>query len=169
MGAEEFFEGWMETRYVNPSALLWNVRLVERVGGWDESLARAQDLDITLRAMLENPTIWKNEEGAAIHARVNTDSISQNVSWRATDSRLRTQENLLERIKGTPFERTAPLICREIYSISRAAFCNGQTDLGRRGLAVLKAQNYTAHPGTLAHRAVASLVGLETKVRLWGR
>ena len=167
--AAEFFEGWMETRYVNPSGLLWRMDLVEKVGGWDESLARAQDIDITLRAMLLEPKVWKNDDGAAIHAQVNAGSISRNVSYKATDSRLRVQERLLSQINGTAFERFAPLLCREIYSIARSAFQSGETELGRRATALLQAQNYTTHPGTRAHKLVASVLGLETKVRLWGR
>ena len=96
----DFFEGWMRMRYVNPSGILWRIGFVERLGGWDESLARGQDLDITLRAMLLNPVVWKNERGAAIHAQVNRGSVGRDVSRRATESRLRVQERLLAEIGG---------------------------------------------------------------------
>lgn len=166
---EALFEGWMLMDYVNPSAILWRTDFVQRIGGWDESLARAQDLDITLRAMLHHPVIWKNECGAAVHCFINRASVSNNVSRRATESRLRVQERLLGRIEGTSFERYAPLLCREIYSISRAAFRTGEIDLGRRGMEILRAQRFRGHVGTIAHRLAASLLGLEAKVRIWGR
>lgn len=166
---EALFEGWMEMDYVNPSAIVWRTDFVRRIGGWDESLARAQDLDITLRATLHKPVIWKNERGAAIHCKVNGASVSRDVSRSATESRLRVQERLLAEIAGTEFERYAPLLCREIYHIARIAFRTGEADLGRRGLNLLEAHDYRDHPGTRLHQTVASVLGLETKVRLWGR
>jgi len=82
---------------------------------------------------------------------------------------MRVQERLLRQIQGTPFDRFAPLLCREIYSIARVAFRTGEFDIGRRGISILKDQGYSEHPGTAAHRLIAGIVGLEKKVRIWGR
>lgn len=166
---EVFFEGWMRGHYFNPSAILWRLAFVDQVGGWDESLSRAQDLDITLRAMFHAPRIGKNDEGAAIYARLNGASISQNASRRATESRLRAMLGLLRRAPGTSFEPIMPLMMSEIYSIARTAFRTGQADLGRLGLKEVQSRGYREHPGTTAHRVLAGLIGLEAKVRLWGR
>lgn len=165
---ETFFEGWMRGNYFNPSAILWRLSFVDQVGGWDESLSRAQDLDITLRAMFQAPRIFKNEEGAAIYARLNTASISQNASRQASESRLRAMLGLLQRAPGTPFEPIMPLMMSEIYSIARTAFRTGHTDLGRHGLNEVRSRGYRQHPGTRAHRVMAGLIGLEAKVRFWG-
>jgi hypothetical protein len=165
---ETFFEGWMRGNYFNPSAILWRLAFVDQVGGWDESLSRAQDLDITLRAMFHAPRICKNEEGAAIYTRLNTVSISQNASRRATESRLRAMLGLLRSAPGTPFEPMMPLMMPEIYSIARTAFRTGHADLGRLGLNEVQSRGYRQHPGTRAHRLLAGLIGLEAKVRLWG-
>lgn len=165
---ETFFEGWMRGNYFNPSAILWRLAFVDQVGGWDESLSRAQDLDITLRAMFHAPRICKNDAGAATYARLNTMSISQNASRRATDSRLRAMLGLLRRAPGTPFEPMMPLMMSEIYSIARTAFRTGNADLGRLGLNEVQSRGYRKHPGTRAHRFLAGLIGLEAKVRLWG-
>ena len=165
---ETFFEGWMRGAYFNPSAILWRMGFVTDIGGWDERLSRAQDLDITLRAMFHAPRIAKNDRGAAIHARVNAVSVSQNVSRRATESRMEALLGLIRRAPGTSFAALVPLLNGELYSISRTAFRTGQTDLGRRGLRELAAQGYRRHPGTLPHRIAAGLLGLERKVRLWG-
>jgi glycosyltransferase involved in cell wall biosynthesis len=165
---EEFFEGWMRGNYFNPSAVLWRISFVEKIGGWDESLSRAQDMDISLRAMFEAPLIMKNSRGAAIHARVNPSSISQNVSRKATESRMNVTIGLLRKAQGTSFEPFLELLNRELYSIARTAFKTGQTDLGRRGMEELSAQGYREHPGNRSHRLVARMIGLEAKVRLWG-
>ena len=164
---EEFFHGWMSGDYINPPGILWRAGFVTEVGGWDESLARAQDLEITLRALLQGPRVWKNDRGAAIHARLNPNSITRNQSLKALDSRFRANAGLVEKARGTSFARTIPLLCREVYHIARAAFKAGETDLGRRALRFARAEGYKAHPGTRAHALAARLLGLETKVRLW--
>jgi glycosyltransferase involved in cell wall biosynthesis len=164
---KDFFRGWMEGAYVNPTGILWRADFVREIGGWDESLARAQDLELTLRAMLSDPVIRKNEQGAAIHARVNDGSISRSQSERALSSRHRAVVGLIEKIQGTPFADITPLMQRELYHISRAAFKAGYRDLGRRGVDLLRAQGYRDHPGTSAHTLAARVLGLENKVRLW--
>lgn len=164
---ERFFRGWMEGDYINPPGILWRTGFVADVGGWDESLARAQDLEFTLRSLLSRPVIWKNETGAAIHARLNPNSITRNQSFKALDSRFRANSGLVEKARGTAFAETIPLICQEIYFIARAAFKAGEAELGRKALAFARAEGYRDHPGTTAHRLAATVLGLETKVRLW--
>jgi len=117
--------------------------------------------------LLAEPVVWKNDQGAAIHARLNPNSITQNQSLKALESRFRANSSLVEKAQGTRFAQTIPLLCQEIYHISRAAFKAGETALGRRALSFVRSQGYRAHPGTRAHAIVASVLGLEAKVRLW--
>ena len=164
---EEFFEGWMAGNYVNPSGILWDTAFVTQIGGWDESLARAQDLEITLRALLSDPTIRKNEKGAAIHAQVNSNSISKSQSREALSSRYRAVLGLVEKVQNTQFSKFDMLLYREVYHIGRAAFRAGYIDLGREIVNYLKNVGYRKHPGTALHRLVAGGLGLERKVKLW--
>jgi len=163
---EEFYKGWMSGSYVNPSGILWRVDFIERIGGWDESLARAQDLEITLRALQNRPCIWKNETGAAIHARVNPASISNNQSEQALQSRFRAVSGLVDSAQGTTFSEYDGLMYREIYHIASAAFRYGHIALGRRIVGYLKEKKYRKHPGTRLHAVVAGIIGLENKTRL---
>ena len=163
---EAFLIGWMAGDYVNPSGLLWSGDLLETVGGWDESLARNQDLDITLRALLRRPRVAKSERGAAIHARVNRRSISNTASERARRSRLRAQSGILARIGGTEFAPAAPHFEREIYAIARDAFRDGLDQLGREALAVLDRHGMRRHFGSPAHVTLSHLLGLERKAKL---
>jgi hypothetical protein len=165
---ETFFEGRMRGNYFNPSAILWRLDFIDQVDGWDESLSRAQDLDITLRAMFHGPRIYKNEEGAAIHMRFNSASISNNISRQATEIRLRAMLGLLRRAPRTTFEPIMPMMMPEVYSISRIAFRAGDIDLGRLGLSEIRSRGYRAHPGPPTHQFSAGLIRLETKVRFWG-
>jgi len=163
---EEFYKGWMSGSYVNPSGVLWRVDFIDRIGGWDESLARAQDLEITLRALQNRPCIWKNETGAAIHVRVNPNSISNNQSEQALQSRFRAVSGLVDTAQGTTFSKYDGLMYREIYHIASAAFRYGHVALGRQIVGYLKERKYRKHPGTLLHSVVAGILGLENKIRL---
>lgn len=166
---EEFFRGWISERgHVNPAGLMWRTALVRKIGGWDESLARLQDLDITLRALLTNPRIRKNEAGAAIYSQVNTGSITRNQSEKAVESRYRAIAGFLDRVRGTRFESFLPLIHQELYRVARAAFRYGYLDLGRKILKLLEREGYREHPGTRGHAIAARILGLERKVRVWG-
>lgn len=165
--AEAFFEGWMRGEYVNPSAILWRVDFVDQINGWDESLTRAQDQDITLRAMLADPLIVKNETGAAIYAQVNQGSISNVDKEHALDSRFRALSGLVMRVQGTHFETNKLELYRDIYRVARLSFKNGYRALGRRAVTFLKSEGYHEHPGTRAHARIAGILGLETKIWLW--
>jgi hypothetical protein len=144
------------------------VDLVKMVGGWNESLIRQQDFDITMKALLTKPRIRKNEVGAAIYSQVNPSSITRNQSESAIESRFRANAGLVDLVRGTSFEEMLPLIYRELYFLARFAFGQGYRDLGRAIVNCLAQEGYRHHPGTRRHRLAASLLGLEMKVRLWG-
>lgn len=164
----EFLFGWMQGDYVNPSGIVWRTGFAREIDGWDESLSRAQDLDITLRATLEDPVIRKNEIGAAIHARVNPGSVSTLQTEAALSSRFRAVAGLLDRTKGGPNADIAPKLHEELYSIARAAYKARHYALGRQIQARLATEGHTRHHGTRPHKIVCSLIGLERKTRLWG-
>jgi hypothetical protein len=155
-------------KYFAPSSIVWSLDFVEKIGGWDESLSRSQDTDLCLRAMLFNPTILKNNIGAAIQAKVNPASLSSTNDFKATESRMRALINLTKCVPGTHLERFMPLLAEGIYSLSRTSFTLGYNDLGRRGISELSAIGHTKHFGSFKHRLLARILGLEKKVRLRG-
>ncbi len=55
-----------------------------------------------------------------------------------------------------------------LYYLARKSFSAGYADLGRRALGLLRELGSHGHYGTRAHNAVASLIGLERKVRWFG-
>jgi hypothetical protein len=165
---ETFFEGWMRGTFFAPVAILWRIGFVERIGGWDETLSRAQDTDIAMRAMFDGPCILKNDRGIAVYTRENPSSVSRNVSRASTQSRMKVTLGLMLRAQGTPFEKFIPMLAGRLYDITRKAFQMKQIDLGRQGLRELASLGHTQHMGTRAHRMICNLIGLEAKVRFWG-
>lgn len=165
---EQFFEGWMSARHFAPASVLWKISFVEKIGGWDESITHADDTDICLRATFYDPLIMKNDQGAAIYVSINANSLSRKDSHRSVDSRLRVMAGLIERAKGSPMEPFLPLLYARLHTIARTAFRIKEPDLGRQALLLLNQAGYCEVPGTWLHRLVTRLVGLETKVRIWG-
>ncbi len=165
---KDFFEGWMTGRHFAPVSVLMKIAFVQRTGGWDESLSRAQDTEFFLRCMFYDPLIMMNEEGAAIYNLETPGSVSKNVSPRSTDARIRVLTNLLQRMPGTDFEPLMPLLQNRLYKISREAFRMKQIEQGRKGVQALRDLGFRKHLGSRGHRVVANLIGLEAKVRLWG-
>lgn len=166
---EEFLEGWMTGSYVNPSALFWKVEIVQAIGGWDEELWRAQDLDFVLRAMFEFPHIEKSEVGAAIYTRFNENSISLSLSERAQRSRFRASSRLLERSVSSGHERftaVAPYFLRELYLIRVECLRDGYHELASEINGVLMSNGWRGHVGTPAHCLLSTLVGVERKIAL---
>lgn len=165
-----FFEDWLNGRYFNPSAILWRLDFVERLGGWDETLSRNQDMDISLRAMFEDPLIMKNDRGVAIHTRLNPTSVSQGVSYKATESRVRVLTDMVRRAKGTAMEPLIPLMLKRLYLLTREIFAMKQREVGRMGVAVLNAHGYVNRVmGSRKHRFLVRHFGLENAVRILGR
>ena len=166
----EFFKGWLDGLYFNPSAVLWKVAFVARIGGWDESLARNQDMDISLRAMFEDPLIHKSDQGAAIYVRANPNSISRNNSHKAMESRMRVLAGLTRRAPRTSMEVLMPILLKRLYRLSRECFAMGYIDIGRQGTRELKAQGFRNHAlGSRLHRTLSRLIGLEATVFLLRR
>ncbi|PZQ94854.1 MAG: hypothetical protein DI533_20960, partial [Cereibacter sphaeroides] len=165
---ETFFKGWMTGHHYAPVAILLRIDFVRRAGGWDESLARAQDTEMFLRAMFEQPVIRPNMEGLAIYTQINPGSVSRDFSPRSSESRLRVMAGLLRRMRGTTFAPIMPLLEFRLYSITREAFRMKQSAIGRQGLRELAALGLCDHPGSRVHRAISKVIGLEAKVRIWG-
>lgn len=168
---EEFLTGWMTGAYVNPSALLWKAEIVGAIGGWDEDLWRAQDLDFVLRAMFESPRIEKSETGAAIYCRQNANSISRQLSERAQRSRFQVSARLLDRVLAPGMEQfaaAAPCFLGELYLVRVECLRDGHTALAAEIARLLEAHGWRGHVGTPAHRLAATLLGLERKVALAG-
>lgn len=60
-------------KFVHPSATLWSRDFVTSIGGWDEDLARFQDVEIALRGVLLDGAICHSTTGAGIYVQHNSD------------------------------------------------------------------------------------------------
>lgn len=163
----EFYRGWLKGDFINPSGIVWSTEFVNAIGRWDTSLSRAQDLEITLRALQCHPRIWKNEHGVAIHTRFNPTSITMDISPKALDSRFRAIRGLIDRARDTEFSEADDLLLDELYRVARDAFQRGHIGVGREVSDYLKTAGYKRHLGSRTHKIASSVLGLELKSKLW--
>lgn len=164
--------GWLDgSAWVPTSALLWPRAVLERTGGWDESLARNQDGDITMRALAGGAPVVRATHGKGVYrlhgaARI---SVSRNfVSEDKYRSQIVVLDNLASTLEaqgrlrsfaeelGFAYQHTAWRGFQQGFAATaRAAQRRGIEIAGRRRLVSPRA------PGRMLER----LLGLERKER----
>jgi glycosyltransferase involved in cell wall biosynthesis len=165
---QDLFESWLRGVQVNPAATLWRRAFVQEIGGWNESTLINQDAEIVLRALLCNPVITVNPHGEGIYHVLNEGSLSSQKSEAKLANYVETLERLLALAEGTPFATRTSGIEDTLYGVARMAMRAGWVDVGRRALTVLGRRGPVRHRGSMQHRIVAGMIGLERKVLLWG-
>ena len=165
---QDLFESWLRGVQVNPSATLWRRAFVQEIGGWNESTLINQDAEIILRALLCSPVITVNPHGEGIYHVLNEGSLSSQKSETKLANYVETLERLLTLTEGTPFATRTGGIEDTLYGVARMAMRAGWLDVGRRALSILGRRGPVRHRGSLPHRVVAGMIGLERKVLLWG-
>lgn len=162
------FDRWMDGNWVCPGAALWRTDFLRGIGGWDERARINQDGELVMRALLQRPVLARNEGGRCLYHVENLDSVSRKLSREKAVSYLEGLQRLAVMAEGTPFESRMRGVQAALYRLARLSFARGWPDLGRTALAEARLRGLRGHRGTRAHRAISSLLGLETKVRLTG-
>ncbi len=166
----DIFANWFDGDWIGCCSVVWRTDFVRRIGGWDETLRVGQDGDLVLRALLADARATRNKEGYGIYYRDNPGSVS--MSGGVTRPKLQGQIDTIARLNTAAREKGwgADLgrNYAALYFLARKGFMNGHVDLGRRALGVLRDAGHRGHHGTRAHVVLASLIGLERKVRWFG-
>jgi len=63
----EMASAWLLGHYVPPCAVMWRRSILDRIGGWDESLEKNQDGDIAIRALLTKPSLFFSSVGRGVY------------------------------------------------------------------------------------------------------
>lgn len=110
--------------FIRPVATAMPRRVIDAVGGYDETLRNGQDYDIFVRIAWRFPFVWMKEKLALY--RIAPGNISSRPASAVVPSRLRVFENLLK----------LPLRADQVASIRRGLAANYEAlayDCGRRG------------------------------------
>jgi glycosyltransferase involved in cell wall biosynthesis len=150
--------------------MIWSTRFLRSVGGWNEAVALGQDVELGIRAVLARPRIQPLRNLFAFYNWHEDPRrlMFQNRLARVT-AELESVERLEPRILAFGGERVRNALARRYYELASLAFNEeGGASAGRSTLGRARRLGLKGHPGTLPHRVVASLVGLEAKQRISG-
>lgn len=160
------FSNWLNKLQVNGNSIIWRRRFLKEIGGWDTAVLINQDGEIMLRALLAAPTIGYAPHVFSIYHTGNPASLSSSKTETKLQNYLETLTKLSDMAVLRGFDPEP--IADEMYGFCRMCFRIGYQDVGRQGVRMLKKRGAFKHKGSIAHRAMASMLGLERKVKLIG-
>jgi glycosyltransferase involved in cell wall biosynthesis len=115
-----------------PAAMLWRTEVVRRLGGWDESLRRAEDAELCLRAWREPAALIPD---TVMRYRYHLDQVPTSRTWPLDwEARKRFVETLPQPERG---EGERLLRARELYQQALEKHLQGDFKASARGFAAM--------------------------------
>jgi glycosyltransferase involved in cell wall biosynthesis len=157
---------WLRDVWIPTSGILWPAALVRELGGWDPTLAAAQDGDLVMRALVAGARLVQSERGLLWY-RDAAGSVSKGRSAEQLRSRMRVLEKVAAALETTGrLDRYRVPLAHAYHHFARG-YLVSHPELARecaRRATALAGRRGT--PGTLPHRWLSHLLGLERKERL---
>jgi hypothetical protein len=162
-------KAWLQGNYLPIHALLWPRKLLEAIGGWDESLRANQDGDLMFRALLFGAKIIRTEGGTAYYRIYGqaTNSVSTVKNYAAWNSRLRVLEKLeMGLIESGTIKIYALALAQAYHGLAIAAFNTEESIARQASKRAKELGGVDSITGTFAHRIGCFVLGVEGKLRL---
>jgi glycosyltransferase involved in cell wall biosynthesis len=162
---------WLEGWFTPPCAVLWRRAFLNFVGGWNTSarLARSDDGELAMRAMLHGPRIAVAHAGLGIYVQhESAGRISRRTGAAVMDCELSLLRNLWGLAETRGYADLKMSFARAFYRISYEAYANGVDGIGRDALLMARQLGLHGHVGTVVHCGLAPILGLRRKLRLTG-
>jgi O-antigen biosynthesis protein len=161
--------GWISGWYYPPCSILWPKKVYSELDGWDESLHANQDGDIMLRALLHGTNFMISDRGKSFY-RIHDDSrmsISKDIiSNKALVSRMRVLNKVI--IKLIDLDHLH--IYREAIGIAYHKLARNNilqnNKLANGCLKLSKKYSNGRIVGTISHRVITTIIGLENKEKI---
>lgn len=164
--------GWLDgTVWVPTCALLWRRDTYEATGGWDESLARNQDGDIAMRALVGGARMVVTPEITGFYRMHGDSRVSVSRNFVHVD-KLRSQLRVIDRIAALlreqgRVEAFADSLAADYSSVALRAFQAGHWEFGRECVRQARgAGRGRPQSDTPVGRMLERVLGLEGKERL---
>ncbi len=164
--------GWLDgSAWVPTCALLWRRDVFESTGGWDESVARNQDGDIAMRALVNGARIVRVPEMVGFYRMHGSARMSVSRNFVHAD-KLSSQLKVIGRIESILVSQGrrdafARALAADYESVALQAFQNMHWQLGRECLArARRLGGRRTQSATLHGRALERVLGMEGKERL---
>ena len=162
---------WLEGWFTPPCAVLWRRSFLASIGGWNPKArqSRADDGELVMRAMLNEARVAMAKDGLGVYVQHDSPHrVSQRVGASVMACELALMKSLWEIAEARHHEYARPSFAHAFYAIAYEAFASGVDDVGSAALEDARRLGLKGHVGSLAHRALANVLGLRTKLRLTG-
>ena len=147
-------------------AFLWGKAFFKDIGGWNEGLAIYQDAEITMRGLL-NAKYIKVVSNINLFAYWLDNDAEHRLSNKFSENKaLSTLSALNEhksKILSTNCNYAVLGLATRYYSLARLCFKNKHKLIGRESLKNYRDLGYKKDQGSVYHRFLCSLIGLENK------
>jgi glycosyltransferase involved in cell wall biosynthesis len=157
-------------QFIQTTGILWRRSFLLHHGGWKADLPVFQDVDLTIRMLLNNPNIaYANAENAYAVWRHHASNmrVTSGGSWKKWQARVSVLQWHKDAILALGDEKIPPILALRFYELATPAFAAGNWDVGRIALREarrlgLKHVSYGSKKGD----ALTAILGLEWKMRL---
>lgn len=159
---------WLDFRYVPPCAILWRTSTVRKIGGWKEELAKNQDGELVWRGLLAGAKSGYGCLGAGVYVQHHGPRITGGRNARMMQSEMQVLDWLVREL--TLSGRLDDLMRRALVGHLYHFMCRSLW-WGHEAIALEFEERWRRlggyrHQGTLLHRLVSNLIGLQRKQRL---
>jgi Glycosyl transferase family 2 len=160
---------WLQGQFRPPCSVVWRRSFLSAIGGWDPGALRNQDGEVTIRALLKGARVKVAQRGLGVYVdHERAGRVSKRTGREILVSQLCSFEKLWTLAQEQGQRETREDFARSFYLIAYEAFATGIDDIGYVALARARQMGLKGHLGTLAHRTLASLLGLRNKLRVTG-
>jgi len=161
---------WIRTQAgAQQNCMIFSRSLIDRAGGWNLALTRAQDLEFVVRCLAYRPVVATWSRGAAFyHVAHNGEQLSKRHDDRSLDLMIKAHRLAYSHLlaAGLEPEVAGRLAQPGAYRVALIAARSGSRKAATAAERLWRDVGGREHPGTRAHSLVAMLFGLYAKERI---
>lgn len=167
---QDWLQSWLTGRFIPSCSILWHRSDLEQLGGWDESLSANQDGDLVMRFLLNEGGIVTTYEGQSFYRQ--HEGLEASISNRYTKSSIESRAKVIgkvqkELMRQQKLNKYRNEIAVNFQGFAILAYYIDEWELGQKY--EIKARELAGRwirNGSLSHKIISSLLGLEKKERL---
>ena len=163
----QFIARWLQNECYVSCCVMWRTESLRRIGGWNESFRHNDDAELVIRALIAGAKVAVTHKGCGYYVQHKSPHrVSQAASAVASEAadRIFAMVSAYEAKSRDGSLRYA--LAAFAYEQARRAYRAGETKLGAVWHEKAKSLGLDRHLGTVAHKVMASILGLRTKERL---